>query len=81
VGTIVIKGDHFSNNDIQKLKTRKLKVTDGKSFRPTVKIVMVYPTGITDTFESSMILFNIINEMGDESIIYGKEVLDTMFVV
>lgn len=62
MNTIVMKGDHFSFN-----QTRKLEVSEKKD----IKVVLVYPTGHTNTFLTSSELLDKLTE-SEDAIIYGN---------
>jgi len=60
--TLIVKGTSFSYNDISLMKSSDIK---------DVKVILIQPSGNTETIVTSRNTFNICNDLGLESIIYG----------
>lgn len=61
MNTIILKGDHYSLGNKRDL--RKAEIKD-------IKIIMIYPSGETLSFETSKVLLDELTE-SDDAIIYG----------
>lgn len=64
--TIVVKGSNYSQNDI-KLMEEPVNLA---SWDKMVKIVLIYPTGITKEITTSYNTLKIVTEDWDKTIIY-----------
>ena len=62
MNTIVIKGSDYSNNNILLMKNSKVK---------DIKVIAVYPTGLTNEFITDKQLLEDFTER-ETSIIYGQ---------
>jgi hypothetical protein len=65
MNTIVVKGNHYSFDDVKLMK----EPVNLASWDEMVKIILIYPSGITKEVVTSYNTFKIVTE-GDDAIIY-----------